>query len=445
MKRRVVGWSRTSGTNRPLDATAHRDVLVALSGLLLASFVASMGNTIVSTALPEIARDLDAGQTAYGWVMTATLLSLTLTTPLWGALADRFDRKLLVQISLAGYTLGSMVAGLSSSIEMLLVCRVFMGVAVGGVVTLVQAILAELVPPREQGRYAGYLTAVFGAGTISGPLLGGLVTEAFGWRWCFYLGAPLALASLAVLQATLHLSAPAGSGRTLDWRAALLIGGGTRTVLGSRAARLGLVAGLAVGAVLFASTVYLSQYMQVARSYSPAASGLLTVPLVAGVVWASTAGGRRTTRTGHYRDQMLAGAALMTVGLALMGLAGASTNLVELAAFTTLIGVGVGVLLHALVVVVQNAAGDDAIGRAASLALFVRTLGGAIAVTALGALIASQTGPTLSAGAETADAIGLAFLVLSAAGVIATAAVWALPELPLRTRPHIDAASATYE
>lgn len=423
---------------------AHREVLVALSGLLLASFVTSMGNTIVSTALPEIARDFDASQAAYGWVMTATLLSLTLVTPLWGALADRFDRKLLVQLSLAAYTLGSMLAGLASSVQMLIGTRVFMGVAVGGVVTLVQTILADLVPPREQGRYAGYLTAVFGAGTIAGPILGGLLTEAASWRWCFYLGVPLSAVSLVVLQINLHLQAPAGAARGLDWRSALLLGEGTAAILRSRTAVLGLFSGLAVGAVLFASTVYLSQYMQIARGYGPAQAGLLLVPLVAGIVWASTVGGRRTARTGRYRDQMLAGSVTMTAGLALMGIAGLHTSLIEIGLFMTLIGVGVGVLLHSLVVVVQNAAGPDLIGRAGALALFVRTLGGSIGVWALGLLIAAQAG-SLSAGAPMADAIAESFLVLSAAGVLATAALVALPELPLRTKPHIDAANATFE
>jgi len=411
-------------------STAHRDVLVALSGLLVASFVASMGNTIVSTALPAIARDLDAGQTAYGWVMSATLLSLTLTTPLWGALADRFDRKLLVQLSLAGYTLGSMVAGLSSSIEMLLICRAFMGVAVGGVVTLVQAILATLVTPREQGRYSGYLTAVFGAGTISGPVLGGIITETLGWRWCFFLGAPLAAVSLVVLQRYLHL--PRSRGTRLDWRGALLLGPETWRLLRTRAVALGLLAGAAVGAVLFSSTVYLSQYMQIARGYSPAESGLLTVPMVAGIVFASTVGGRRTVRTGHYRDQMLAGAVAMTCALGLMGLAGPHTSLVLLALCTTVVGLGVGVSMHALVIVVQNAAPHAVVGRASSLALFVRTLGGAIAVTGLGALISAQASGSLRAGAEMANAIGTAFLVLASAGLVAVAALITLPEQPLR-------------
>lgn len=419
-------------------------VLVALSGLLLASFVTSMGNTIVSTALPEIARDLDASQSSYGWVMTATLLSLTLATPLWGALADRFDRKLLVQLSLASYTLGSMLAGLASSIELLIITRVFMGIAVGGVVTLVQAILADLVPPREQGQYAGYLTAVFGAGTISGPLLGGLLTEALSWRWCFYLGVPLSIASLVVLQLKLHLAPPAGAKHGLDWRSALLLGKGTTSILRKRAAVLGLLAGLSVGAVLFSSTVYISQYMQIARGYSPAQAGLLTVPLVAGLVWASTAGGRRTVRTGRYRDQMLLGSVVMTAGVALMGLAGLHTSLFELGLFMAMIGVGVGVLLHSLVVVVQNAAGPLRIGRASSLALFMRTLGGSIGVWALGLLIASEAGG-LTEGATMANAIGDAFLVLSLAGLVATAALVALPEIPLRTKPHIDAASSTYE
>ena len=192
----------------------HREVLEALSGLLLGMFVAILSSTVVSTALPEIIADLGGSQSSYTWVVTSTLLALTVSTPVWGKLADLFDRKLLVQTGLAIYVGGSILAGLSQSTSMLIGFRVVQGIGVGGLTALVQVILADLVSPRERGRYAGYLGAVFGVGTVIGPLLGGIVTDSFGWRWCFYIGVPFAIAAFVVLQRTLHLPRPAARSRS---------------------------------------------------------------------------------------------------------------------------------------------------------------------------------------------------------------------------------------
>src|SRR3954449_5498775 len=183
----------------------HREVLEALSGLLLAMFVAILSSTVVTTALPQIIGDLGGSQSSYTWVVTSTLLALTVTTPIWGKLADLFDRKLLVQTGLVIYVSGSILAGLSPSTGWLIACRVVQGIGVGGLTALVQVILSDLVSPRERGRYAGYLGAVFGLGTVAGPLIGGVVTDSIGWRWCFYIGVPFAVAAFVVLQRTLHL------------------------------------------------------------------------------------------------------------------------------------------------------------------------------------------------------------------------------------------------
>src|SRR5215208_4564124 len=168
----------TSTTSTPAPpAMTHREVLEAMSGLLLGMFVAILSSTVVSTALPEIIGDLGGSQSAYTWVVTATLLALTVSTPVWGKLADLFDRKLLVQTGLVIYTSGSILAGLAQSTEWLIACRVVQGIGVGGLTALVQIILSDLVSPRERGRYSGYLGAVFGVGTVAGPLLGGVLTD----------------------------------------------------------------------------------------------------------------------------------------------------------------------------------------------------------------------------------------------------------------------------
>ena len=185
----------------------HRQIMEALSGLLLGMFVAILSSTIVSNALPEIITDLGGGQSAYTWVVTAALLSMTATTPLWGKLSDLFSKKLLVQIALVIYVAGSVVAGLSQNTGMLIACRVVQGIGVGGLSALAQIVMAAMISPRERGRYSGYLGATFAVATVGGPLLGGVITDTdwLGWRWCFYVGVPFAIIALIVLQKTLKL------------------------------------------------------------------------------------------------------------------------------------------------------------------------------------------------------------------------------------------------
>ncbi|MFD0070014.1 MFS transporter, partial [Streptomyces sp. NPDC127574] len=185
----------------------HRQIMEALSGLLLGMFVAILSSTIVSNALPRIIGDLGGGQSAYTWVVTAALLSMTATTPLWGKLSDLYSKKALVQIALVIYVLGSAAAGLSQNAGMLIACRVVQGVGVGGLSALAQIVMAAMISPRERGRYSGYLGATFAVATVGGPLLGGVITDTswLGWRWCFYVGVPFAIIALIVLQKTLHL------------------------------------------------------------------------------------------------------------------------------------------------------------------------------------------------------------------------------------------------
>ena len=208
----------------------HREVLEAMSGLLLAMFVAILSSTVVSTALPRIIGDLGGSQSSYTWVVTSTLLALTVSTPIWGKLADLFDRKLLVQTGLVIFVIGSILASLAHSTSWLIGCRVVQGVGIGGLTALVQVILSDLVSPRERGRYSGYLGAVFGVGTVVGPLLGGVVTDGLGWRWCFGIGVPFAVAAFVVLQRTLHIPRRRREVR-IDVLGATLIAAGVSSLL----------------------------------------------------------------------------------------------------------------------------------------------------------------------------------------------------------------------
>jgi len=303
----------TDPTPAPMS---HRAVLEAMSGLMLGMFVAILSSTVVSTSLPKIVSDLGGSQASYTWVVTSTLLALTVSTPVWGKLADLFDRKTLVQTGLVIYVGGSLLAGLSQSMTWLIACRVVQGIGVGGLTALVQVILSDLVSPRERGRYSGYLGAVFGVGTVAGPLLGGVITDSFGWRWCFYVGVPFAAAAFVLLQRTLHLprrraevhidypgivlvaggvsslliwvSLAGQSYDWLSWQSAVLVGLGIGlsagavvaerharqplvplALFGQRTVVLAVIASVAVGIAMFGTTVFLSQYMQIARGKSP--------------------------------------------------------------------------------------------------------------------------------------------------------------------------------
>ncbi len=423
----------------------HRQVLEAMSGLLLGMFVAILSSTVVTTALPRIIGDLGGTQSSYTWVVTSTLLALTVSTPIWGKLADLFDRKLLIQIGLSTYVIGSVLAGLSQSTTWLIACRVLQGLGVGGLTALVQIVLSDLVSPRERGRYMGYLGAVFGLGTVAGPLIGGFITDGFGWRWCFYVGVPFAVVALIVLQRTLHLprvrrevhidylgafliatgvsalliwvSLAGQQYDWISWQTAALVGVGVIAcgaavaqerrapepmvplrLFSERTVVLSVIASVSVGIAMFGTTVFLSQYMQIARGQSPTVSGLLTIPMVTGLFVSSTVIGRVITRTGLYKRWMLLGAALLTIGLALMGTMDETTSLVDVGAFMLITGAGVGMVMQNLVLVVQNTISQRDIGVGSALVAFFRSLGGAIGVSALGALLAAHASSSIISG-----------------------------------------------
>src|SRR4051795_12933193 len=209
----------------------HRQILEALSGLLLALFVAMLSSTVVSNALPRIVSDLHGSQSGYTWVVVATLLTMTASTPVWGKLADQFDKKMLVQTALVIYVIGSLIAATAPSMGVLIGARAVQGLGVGGLTALVQVVIATMVAPRERGRYSGYLGAVFALATVGGPLIGGLVVDsALGWRGCFFIGLPFAVTAFFLLQKTLHLPVVKRD-VSIDYLGATLIVGGVSMLL----------------------------------------------------------------------------------------------------------------------------------------------------------------------------------------------------------------------
>ncbi|MEW9517364.1 MFS transporter [Streptomyces tubercidicus] len=418
----------------------HRQIMEALSGLLLGMFVAILSSTIVSNALPEIIHDLDGGQSAYTWVVTASLLAMTATTPLWGKLSDLFSKKLLVQFALVIYVAGSVVAGLSQNTGMLIACRVVQGIGVGGLSALAQIVMAAMISPRERGRYSGYLGATFAVATVGGPLLGGVITDTdwLGWRWCFYVGVPFAVIALIVLQKTLKLPVVKREGVKVDWAGAFFISAavslllvwvtlagdkydwmswqtaamvGGAVVLGAifvfvetkakepiiplrlfrnKTITLASLASLFVGVAMFSGTVFFSQYFQLARGESPTMSGVLTIPMIGGLFISSTVSGQVITKTGRWKSWLVAGGVLVTAGLGLLGTIRYDTEYWHMAIFMALMGLGIGMMMQNLVLATQNQVAPEDLGSASSVVTFFRSLGGAVGVSALGAVLANR-------------------------------------------------------
>ena len=444
-KARQAGAGKQAGVP---EVMTHREVLEALSGLLLAMFVAMLSSTVVSNALPVIVADLNGTESGYTWVIVATLLALTATTPIWGKLADLFSKKVLVQVSLLVFVAGSLFAAVSSSMGMLISARVVQGVGVGGLSALVQIVIASIVPPRERGRYFGYLGAVFAVATVSGPLVGGLIVDTpwLGWRWCFAVGIPVAAVAIVVLQKTLHLPVVRREGVKIDYLGAALIASGVSVLLiwvslagnrfdwaspttalmvaggvlllaaavvvesrvaepviplrlfKDRTIALASIASTLVGVAMFGATVFLSQFFQLAHGKTPTVAGLLTLPKVLGLLLSSILTGRVIARTGVWKRYLVGGAALLVVGLGLLSTLDHITSMVTAGVFMLVMGIGLGAVNQNLVLAVQNAAAQRDIGAASSLAAFFRTMGGSAGVSALGAVLGHQVATSVAAG-----------------------------------------------
>ncbi|MET7931285.1 MDR family MFS transporter, partial [Streptomyces sp. NPDC005349] len=425
------------GSGAPMT---HKQIMEALSGLLLGMFVAILSSTIVTNALPEIVGDLGGGQSAYTWVVTASLLAMTATTPLWGKLADIFSKKALVQIALIIYVGGSVVAGLSQSPTMLIACRVVQGIGVGGLSALAQIVMAAMISPRERGRYSGYLGATFAVATVGGPLLGGVITDTswLGWRWCFYVGVPFAIIALIVLQKTLKLPTVKRDNVKVDWAGAFFITAAVCTLLlwvtfaddkydwlswqtgamvggavvlalififvetkaaepiiplrlfRNRTITLASIASLFVGVAMFTGTVFFSQYFQLARGKSPTMSGVMTIPMIGGLFISSTVAGQVITKTGKWKAWLVSGGVLITAGLGLLGTIRYDTPYWHVAIFMALMGLGIGMMMQNLVLCTQNQVAPEDIGSASSTVTFFRSLGGAMGVSALGSIMATR-------------------------------------------------------
>ncbi|WP_425865033.1 MDR family MFS transporter [Arthrobacter sp. TWP1-1] len=422
----------------------HRQVMQSLTGLLMGMFVSILAGTVVSTSLPVILSDLHGGQTAYTWVVTATLLATTVSTPIWGKLADLTNRKLLLQLSLVIFVLASAIAGFSQDTSMLITMRVFQGLGAGGLTALTQIVMADIISPRERGKYMGLFGAVMALGTVGGPLIGGFITDAINWRWNFFVALPFAVVAIILIQKTLHLPAQAKrkvsidyvgivllsagvsllliwvslAGNQFEWASAssfLMVGGAVvaliafvfvelkvsepilpLTMFKNRTFTLSVVASISVGVSMFGTSVFLAQYMQLARGANATQSGLMTIPMMAGLLIISTIAGALISKHGKWKAIMVIGSVLQLVGLFMLGTIHFNTNFILVSLYMFILGAGLGMVMQNLVLIVQNAVTPKEIGVASSGIAFFRSLGGTIGVSVLGALM----------GTKVADLIG---------------------------------------
>jgi EmrB/QacA subfamily drug resistance transporter len=429
----------------PLAETPERPVRIRLIfvGLMLALLLAALDQTIVATALPRIVGDLD-GLSRMSWVVTAYLLASTVGLPVYGRLGDMIGRKPVFQFAIVVFLLGSALSGISHSMNELIAYRALQGIGGGGLMIGVQAIMADVVSPRERGRYMGLIGAVFGLSSVAGPLLGGWLTDGPGWRWCFWVNLPVGVVALLVVTLVLPRRTRRGAreaGR-LDWFGALLLAAiGTCLVLatswgGSQYAWrspviLGLIGGavlaialfvpvevlaerrgyapaiplrlfrdsvftvsgligLVVGVGLFGAASYLPSFLQMVDGASATGSGLKMLPLMGGVVVGSIGTGQLISRTGHYKIYPVLGGALGTVGMVLLGLLDARSSYPVQSVAMAVLGLGVGLALPVLVLAVQNSVCRGDIGAATSANNYLRQIGGSVGAAVFGTIFSSR-------------------------------------------------------
>ncbi|GAA1675037.1 MDR family MFS transporter [Streptomyces yatensis] len=426
----------------PGEGRPRRAVLVAIGALLLGMLLAALDQTIVSTALPTIVSDL-GGLEHLSWVVTAYLLASTAATPLWGKLGDQYGRKRLFQTAIVIFLIGSALCGLAANMAELIVFRALQGLGGGGLMVLSMAIVGDIVPPRDRGRYQGLFGAVFSAASVLGPLLGGVFVDHLSWRWVFYINLPVGIVALLVIASVLRIPVRRTS-HTIDYLGTFLIaavaaalvlmtslggvsfGWGSWQIVGlavvgmallaafvrvefraaepvlpltlfrSRTFTLCAVIGFIVGFAMFGSMTYLPTFLQVVQGVSPTTSGLHLLPLVLGTLLSSTVSGHLVSRTGRYKVFPVLGTAITAIGLLLLHQLRESSGVAEMSAYFFVFGCGLGLVIQVLVLIVQNSVSYQDLGVATSGATFFRSIGASFGVSVFGTIFANNLGPHIA-------------------------------------------------
>ncbi len=403
---------------------------------MLGMFLAALDQTIVSTALPTIVGDL-GGLSHLSWVVTSYLLAATVSTPIYGKLGDMYGRKPVFLAAILIFLAGSMLAGLSQTMDELIGFRALQGIGAGGLMVGAQAIIADIVPPRERGRYMGLIGSVFAVASVAGPLLGGFLVDNLSWRWVFYVNMPVGALAVAIVALRLRLPSSRSRHRIDYLGAALLTGGvgslvllttwggnqygwGSATIVGLAIAGVALLAlfvwqerraaepllplalfrspvfdvanamGFTIGMAMFGAIVFIPLYLQLVYGASPTSSGLRLLPLMAGLLVAAIASGRAISRIGRYKIFPIAGTAILVVGMYLLSRLALGTAPWLASIYMLVVGAGIGLVMQVLVLVVQNDASPQQIGVATSTATFFRSVGGSFGVAIFGAIFASR-------------------------------------------------------
>ena len=428
----ATAGSTGSDPGGPVLALTHRQIMMVFSGLMLGMFLAALDQTIVGTALPTIVNSLH-GLNHMSWVVTAYLLTSTISTPLYGKLSDQFGRKGIFQFAIVVFLIGSALAGLSQNMTQLIAFRGIQGLGAGGLMAMAFTIIADVVSPRERGRYQAYFGATFAVSTVAGPLLGGIFTEHLSWRWIFYINLPIGIVALVVTSAVLKLPFRRQSHRidflgaglmTVGVTAALLVTvwGGTQYAWGSSLIiGIGLVSAIFIGAfivwehyaaepilppslfrigvfrtastvtfllsmVMFGAIIYLPLYLQLVDGVSPTVSGLLMIPMMLGLLISSIVSGQIVTRTGVYKPMPIVGSAMVIIGMWLLSHLGLHTSHLTMSLYLIVLGAGMGMTMQIMILATQNAVPSDSIGTGTAAVTFFRSLGGAFGSSLFGAI-----------------------------------------------------------